>query len=85
MEDWVTEAQLGDLLTKGDFQHLGLGRITIEVPSLRYIPAATAHDARMLQLLPIYQVWACRRHMAGGETVHAIYTQTDGVGDRADL
>ena len=66
VEDWVTEAQLGDLLTKGDFQHLGLERITIEVPSLRYIPAATAHDARMLQLLPIYQVWACQRHMAGG-------------------
>jgi SAM-dependent methyltransferase len=66
VEDWVTEAQLADLLSKGGFQHLGLERIPIEVPSLRYIPAATAHDARTLALLPIYQVWACRRASAGG-------------------
>lgn len=66
VEDWVTEAQLGELLTKGGFQHLGLERIPIEVPSLRYIPSATAHDERTLQLLPIYQVWACRRLSPGG-------------------
>ncbi|MBA5868777.1 MAG: glycosyltransferase [Nitrospira sp. CR2.1] len=66
VEDWVTEAQLGELLTKGGFQHLGLERIPIEVPSLRYIPSATAHDERTLQLLPIYQVWACRRRSPGG-------------------
>lgn len=66
VEDWVTEAQLADLLSKGGFQHLGMERIPIEVPSLRYIPAATAHDARTLTLLPIYQVWACRRASAVG-------------------
>ncbi|MCS6329547.1 MAG: glycosyltransferase [Nitrospira sp.] len=66
VEDWVTEAQLADLLAKSGFQHLGMERIPIEVPSLRYVPAATAHDARTLTLLPIYQVWACRRGSAGG-------------------
>ena len=61
VEDWVTEQQLGQLLSDGGFRHLGLERIPIEVPSLRYFPAATPHDVRTLKLLPIYQVWACRR------------------------
>lgn len=69
VEDWVTEAQLGELLTNGGFHHLGLERIPIEVPSLRYFPAATAHDIRTLRLLPIYQVWACRRAAAEGRHV----------------
>lgn len=64
IEDWVTEQQLGQLLAQGGFHHLGLERIPIEVPSLRYIPAATAHDCRTLNLMPIYQVWACRRASA---------------------
>ncbi|HVG02611.1 MAG TPA: glycosyltransferase, partial [Nitrospira sp.] len=61
VEDWMTEQQLGQLLSEGGFRHLGLERIPIEVPSLRYFPAATPHDVQTLQLLPIYQVWACRR------------------------
>ena len=61
VEDWVTEQQLGQLLSDGGFRHLGLERIPIEVPSLRYFPAATPHDVRSVKLLPIYQVWACRR------------------------
>ena len=61
VEDWVTEQQLGQLLSEGGFRHLGLERIPIEVPSLRYFPAATPHDNRTLQLMSIYQVWACRR------------------------
>ena len=61
VEDWVTEQQLGRLLNDGGFHHLGLERIPIEVPSLRYFPAATPHEIRALNLLPIYQVWACRR------------------------
>jgi GT2 family glycosyltransferase/Flp pilus assembly protein TadD len=69
VEDWVTEQQLGQLLTDGGFQHLGLERIPIEVPSLRYFPAATAHDYRTLKLMPIYQVWACRRTTASDQPV----------------
>ena len=46
VEDWVTEQQLGRLLSDGGFRHLGLERIPIEVPSLRYFPAATPHDVR---------------------------------------
>lgn len=61
VEDWVTEQQLGRLLSEGGFLHLGMERIPIEVPSLRYFPAATPHEVRTLQLMPIYQVWACRR------------------------
>lgn len=66
VEDWVTEQQLGQLLADGGFHHLGLERIPIEVPSLRYFPAATAHDYRTKTLMPIYQVWACRRTAATG-------------------
>ena len=66
VEDWVTEQQLSQLLADGGFHHLGLERIPIEVPSLRYFPAATAHDYRTKTLLPIYQVWACRRTAATG-------------------
>ena len=61
VEDWVTEQQLGQLLSDGGFCHLGMERIPIEVPSLRYFPAATPHDVRTFRLMPIYQVWACRR------------------------
>ncbi len=61
VEDWVTEQQLGQLLREGGFHALGLERIPIEVPSLRYFPAATPHDVRTLKLMPIYQVWVCRR------------------------
>lgn len=61
VEDWVTEQQLGQLLSDGGFRHVGLERIPIEIPSLRYFPVATPHQLRTLKLMPIYQVWACRR------------------------
>lgn len=61
VEDWVTEEQLGRLLNDGGFRHLGMERIHIEVPSLRYFPAVLPIERRTLHLLPIYQVWACRR------------------------
>jgi GT2 family glycosyltransferase len=64
VEDWVTEQQLGRLLLEGGFRHLGMERIHIEVPSLRYLPGATPNDLRTLNLMPIYQVWACRRAAA---------------------
>ncbi len=66
VEDWVTEQQLGQLLADGGFDQVGVERIPIEVPSLRYFPAATAHDYRTKNLMAIYQVWACRRASAVG-------------------
>jgi|CXWL01.1.fsa_nt_gi GT2 family glycosyltransferase/predicted O-methyltransferase YrrM/Tfp pilus assembly protein PilF len=61
VEDWVTEQQLRELFDASGFHELGVERIQIEVPSLRYIPAATPVDLRTMSLMPIYQVWACRR------------------------
>lgn len=61
VEDWVTEEQLRTLLTGEGFTELGLERIHVEVPNLRYIPAPTPADGRSMNLIPIYQVWACQR------------------------
>ncbi len=61
VEDWVTEDQLRILLTGEGFTELGLERIHVEVPNLRYIPAPTPADVRSMNLIPIYQVWACQR------------------------
>ena len=61
VEDWVTEQQLRELFEASGFHELGVERIQIEIPSLRYIPAATPADLRTMSLMPIYQVWACRR------------------------
>ena len=41
VEDWVTEAQLRSLFTAQGFAEMGLERIHVEVPNLRYIPAPT--------------------------------------------
>ena len=61
VEDWVTEEQLRDLFTSQGFVEMGLDRIHVEVPGLRYVPAPTPADLRSMSLLPIYQVWCCRR------------------------
>ncbi len=61
VEDWVTEEQLRTLLTGEGFTESGLERIHVEVPNLRYLPAPTPADVRSMNLIPIYQVWACQR------------------------
>ncbi|HEU5409227.1 MAG TPA: glycosyltransferase, partial [Nitrospira sp.] len=61
VEDWVTEEQLRALFTSQGFVEMGLDRIHVEVPGLRYVPAPTPADLRSMNLLPIYQVWCCRR------------------------
>lgn len=66
IEDWVTEKQLDQLLQDGGFRHLGLERIHIDGRSLRYYPHATPDEQRDMELMPIYQVWACRRSNAAG-------------------
>ncbi|MDC8447834.1 MAG: glycosyltransferase [Nitrospira sp.] len=61
VEDWVTEEQLRALFNSQGFIEMGLDRIHVEVPGLRYVPAPTPADLRSMNLLPIYQVWCCRR------------------------
>lgn len=61
VEDWVTEEQLRVLFTSQGFVEMGLDRIHVEVPGLRYVPAPTPADLRSMNLLPIYQVWVCQR------------------------
>lgn len=61
VEDWVTEDQLRSLLESQGFIELGLDRVHVEVPNLRFVPAPTPADLRSMNLLPIYQVWCCRR------------------------
>ncbi|HNK47781.1 MAG TPA: glycosyltransferase [Nitrospira sp.] len=64
VEDWVTEAQLRDIFVSQGFCELGLERVHCELPSLRYIPAPTPADFHKLNLVPIYQIWACQRRGA---------------------
>jgi GT2 family glycosyltransferase/SAM-dependent methyltransferase/Flp pilus assembly protein TadD len=61
VEDWVTESHLGELFRANGFHPLGVERVHVEVPSLRYFPTATRHELQSMSLMPIYQVWACRR------------------------
>ncbi len=61
VEDWVTEQQLANFLTGQGFTPLGVERIYVEIPMLRYVPTVTAHDLRTRNLLPIYQVWIAQR------------------------
>ena len=75
VEDWVTEAQLGELFEANGFHELGVERIQVEVPSLRYIPAATPSDLRTMQLMPIYQVWVCRRVGAAQRACSKTFTR----------
>ncbi|MBX3304464.1 MAG: glycosyltransferase [Nitrospira sp.] len=61
VEDWVTEGDLRKLFCRQGFAELGLERVYVEVPGLRYVPAPTPAELESMQLLPIYQVWACQR------------------------
>ena len=61
IEDWITEEDLEQLFTGQGFTPLGLERISVETPGLRYIPAPTPHDVQSMKLLPIYQVWVAQR------------------------
>lgn len=61
VEDWVTEDHLRALFASQGFSELGLDRVHVEVPNLRFVPAPTPADLRSMNLLPIYQVWVCQR------------------------
>ena len=61
VEDWVTEEQLRALFNSQGFVEMGLDRIHVEVPGLRYVPAPTPADLRSMNLFPIYQAWVCQR------------------------
>ncbi len=61
IEDWITEQHLEQHFIAQGLTPLGLERIYVEIPNLRYIPAPTPHDLKTLNLLPIYQVWIAQR------------------------
>lgn len=75
VEAWVTEAQLEQYFTGQGFSPLGVERIYVELPMLRYIPAVTPHDVKTRQVLPIYQVWAAQRTVAGGVSARPSMTR----------
>jgi GT2 family glycosyltransferase/SAM-dependent methyltransferase/tetratricopeptide (TPR) repeat protein len=60
IEDWLSEQQLRTLWEAEGLQCVGLERVHVEVPTLRFVPAPTPDEHRTLNLLPIYQVWACQ-------------------------
>jgi GT2 family glycosyltransferase/glycosyltransferase involved in cell wall biosynthesis/2-polyprenyl-3-methyl-5-hydroxy-6-metoxy-1,4-benzoquinol methylase/Flp pilus assembly protein TadD len=64
IEDWITEERLAQHMTAQGFTPLGLERIYVEIPTLRYIPAPTPHNVKTMNLLPIYQVWVAQRTAA---------------------
>ncbi|MHC9064142.1 glycosyltransferase [Nitrospira sp. CMX1] len=64
VEAWVTEQQLENYLIGQEFAPVGIERVHVEIPSLRYIPSVTAHDLKTRELVPIYQVWAAQRAAA---------------------
>ncbi len=61
VEDWITEQHLEQHFIAQGLTPLGLERIYVEIPNLRYIPAPTPHDLKTMNLLPIYQVWVAQR------------------------
>ncbi|MCC6141056.1 MAG: glycosyltransferase [Nitrospira sp.] len=64
VEDWITEQRLEEYFIAQGLTPLGLERIYVEVPKLRYIPTPTPHDLKTMNLLPIYQVWVAQRAAA---------------------
>lgn len=79
IEDWLSEDQLGSLCEAAGFQPFGLERVHVEVPTLRFIPAPTPHELRALKLMPIYQVWACRRPADRSDAVVSQFNRTPTV------
>ena len=61
VEDWITEQHLEEHFIAQGLTPLGLERIYVEIPNLRYIPAPTPYDLKTMNLLPIYQVWVAQR------------------------
>ncbi|MFQ5828089.1 MAG: glycosyltransferase [Candidatus Methylomirabilia bacterium] len=61
IEDWLTEHDLGHLLTSQGFRCIGCDRVYIQIPSLQFAPTPAPGDHHSPNLMPIYQVWACER------------------------
>ena len=58
IEDWLTEKNVRHLFMDNRFACLGNDRVSIELPSFRFIPAPTPADHQSRKLIPFYQVWA---------------------------
>lgn len=79
VEDWITEQDLEQHFIAQGLTPLGLERIYVEIPNLRYIPAPTPHDLKAMNLLPIYQVWVAQRAAADSRVQRQAVTRTPKV------
>ena len=79
VEDWITEQDLEQHFIAQGLTPLGLERIYVEIPNLRYIPAPTPHDLKTMNLLPIYQVWVAQRAAADPRVQRQAVTRTPKV------
>jgi GT2 family glycosyltransferase/glycosyltransferase involved in cell wall biosynthesis/2-polyprenyl-3-methyl-5-hydroxy-6-metoxy-1,4-benzoquinol methylase/tetratricopeptide (TPR) repeat protein len=79
IEDWITEERLDHHLNAQGFTPLGLERIYVEIPTLRYIPAPTPDNLRTMNLLPIYQVWVAQRLAGSQGQLRAMINKTPAV------
>lgn len=79
IEDWITEERLDHHLNAQGFTPLGLERIYVEIPLLRYIPAPTPDNLRTMNLLPIYQVWVAQKTARPQGTARAMINKTPAV------
>lgn len=79
IEDWITEERLDHHLKAQGFTPLGLERIYVEIPLLRYIPAPTPDNVRTMNLLPIYQVWVAQRTAHSQSEARAMINKTPAV------
>ncbi|MBS0168853.1 MAG: glycosyltransferase [Nitrospira sp.] len=72
VEDWLTEADLTRLFIDNQFVRLGNDRVSIELPSFRFLPAPTSAECHQRTLIPFYQVWAWQAPDEQGQAVSSI-------------
>lgn len=58
VEDWLRETEVEQLFTAEGFRCVGMDRVSVEIPSLAFVPRLTPGRREPDKLLPIYQVWA---------------------------
>ncbi len=69
VEEWLTEADLKRLFIGNQFVRLGNDRVSIELPSFRFLPAPTSAECHQRTLIPFYQVWAWQAPDEQGQAI----------------
>ncbi len=72
VEDWLTEADLKRLFSGHQFVRLGNDRVSIELPSFRFLPAPTPAECHQRKLIPFYQVWAWQAPDEQGQAILSV-------------